>query len=192
MTDHWCSINGASKTLEDTEKGLRDILPHMHTPENAPGEKSHRVVYAVHELFTSSSTAEETTPSRFIGFVALRSLNSSMLDLPSSFFPPQSPPYLVVELSYQLLSSSWSHGFATESLSAVFDACRVTKDFWSPWERVYVRAIVNAPNAASLRVVEKAGLREVGVYVWEGEKVWMAGRWTGREELRIWGAWLLG
>jgi hypothetical protein len=56
---------------------------------------------------------------------------------------------------------------------------------------VYVRAIVVAENTASMRVVEKGGLSELGVVMWEGEPVWLAGRMSGREELRIWGGWLV-
>lgn len=104
--------------------------------------------------------------------------------------PPLTPPYLTLELSYQFLPISWSRGFGTESLKAVLDACRAAKEFWSPWDRVFVRAIVVEENAASMKVAQKSGLKDCGGYVWEGEKVFLAGRWSGREELRVWGSWV--
>ena len=165
-------------------------MPRPVVSEDAQAQKSYRVVYAVHELMGGDLTKQENIPTRFIGLIALRSLEPTMLALPPDWFPTPKTPYLILELSYQFLPVSWSHGFATESLAAVFTGCRQAKGYWTPLEKVYVRAIVNVPNKASLRVVEKVGLKELGLFVWEGEEVWMAGKWTGREELSIWGRWL--
>jgi len=52
--------------------------------------------------------------------------------------------------------------------------------------------MVVSENKASLGVVGKAGLRELGVFVREGEGLWLGGKWSTREELRIWGGWVVG
>lgn len=72
----------------------------------------------------------------------------------------------------------------------MFDACRRSPNFWAPFEKVYVRAIVNAENPASQRVMAKSGMTELGMYVWEGKAVWLAGRWTDRSDLHIYGSFL--
>lgn len=163
----------------------------------AEGEdKIFRVVYAVHELLQPSTTSskQEDTPTRFIGLVTLRSIGHNDLPLPTDLFPLDSQPsatVLNIELGYQYLPVAWNKGYGTESLTAVFGACKRAPFFWSPFEKVYVRAIVNAENPASRRVMAKAGMTELGVYVWTGKAVWLAGQWTERSDLHIFGRFLL-
>lgn len=96
-----------------------------------------------------------------------------------------------MELGYSFLPGAWNKGFATESLNAVFEACKRTPTFWAPFEKVYVRAIVNKENPGSLRVMAKTGMTELGVYVWTGNPIWLAGKWTERSDLHIWGMFLV-
>ena len=79
---------------------------------------------------------------------------------------------MTLELAYQFLPVGWGQGFATESLEAVFAACKRAPSFWTPFETVHIRAIVNEGNPASLRVMEKTGMTKCGIYVWTG-KIWL-------------------
>jgi hypothetical protein len=165
---------------------LKGILP------NPEDKTMYRVLYAVHEILPSQET-------RFIGLITVRSLGGpNDAALPDHLFPtstistPASPSsVLTLELGYQFLPLAWSRGFATESLAAVFSGCRKAKSFWEPFKQVYMRAIVNAENPASLRVLSKGGMKELGVWEWTGEAVWLAGKWRERGDLHIWGMWLI-
>lgn len=153
----------------------------------------------MHEFLPTSSidfeaAKGEDIPTRFIGLVTLRSIGPNALPLPTHLFPPSSTPshkVLNIELGYGYLPAAWNKGYGTESLSAVFEACKRTLAFWAPFEKVYVRATVNAENAASQRVMAKTGMTELGVYVWKGKAVWLAGQWTERSELHVFGMFLL-
>lgn len=57
---------------------------------------------------------------------------------------------------------------------------------------MFVRAIVDAGNDGSLKVMGKSGMRELGVHEWRGQKAWIAGEWRDRMVLWIWGMWLNG
>lgn len=160
-------------------------------------ENTYRIVYAVHELLptpTSASAIQEPTPTHFIGLITLRSLGPTNLHLPPALFPAAAlqPDCLTVELAYQFLPAAWGKGFATESLNAVFAASKRGIAFWTPYEKVYVRAIVNMENEASLKVMRKSDVRELGVYDWSGEKIWLAGRWRMEDRLVIFGGVLVG
>jgi RimJ/RimL family protein N-acetyltransferase len=169
------------------------VLP---TPTNPDPGKTYRIVYAVHELLNTETESLDKgdAPSRFIGLITLRSQIPRNLPEAEHLYPPsaRSPSVLTVELGYLFLPSSWSRGFATESLAAVIAAYRaVPMGFWAPFEKVYCQAIVDAGNAASLKVMQKSALESLGVHVWEGEPAWMAGEMRGRMELAIWGCWVV-
>lgn len=181
--------------MEDTEKVMKPMLPHAPTEGE---EKTYRIMYAVHELLSSNdssspSPTQDNIPSRLIGLITLRSLGPSSLALPSHLFPPstQSPEVLTLELGYQYLPSAWGKGFAGESLGAVFSVVkRAASTFWTPYYKVYVRAIVNSENPASQRVMAKLGVQQLGMYQWAGESLFLGGKWRDRDDLWIYGMFL--
>lgn len=189
------SIHGHSKSLEDTESVIQAILPSAFSTE-----KSYRIAYAIHEIIPSVNPIDKPPKTRFIGLVNLYSpppagsTPGGLILPPSLALPPtaSSTPILTLELAYSFLPSSWGSGFATEAVSAVLYACKQenAKRFWTPFEKVYVRAIVNGANSASLKVVRKVGLVERGVYEWTG-RIWLAGGWRTKDDLHIWGGYLV-
>ena len=47
--------------------------------------------------------------------------------------------------------------------------------------------MVNSENPASQRVMAKTGMKELGVYVWDGDALWLGGKWRTRDSLHIFG-----
>lgn len=189
------SIYGQSKSEEDTEKWLNGVFPKADPLlEGTPDQpKRFRVYYAVHEL-PQNSGQEEGAKGRFIGGIQLRSLGGpNDLVVPDANMPPASsftPSTLHLEIGYQFLEPAWGKGYATESVSAAIEACgRALKtEYFKPYDRLYVRAIVNEENPPSLRVMGKTkGMENLGVWEWEGEPVFLAGRWIEKSRICIFG-----
>lgn len=205
---------GQSKSLEDTEKYANRCLGIV--PKEGEGDegtpKSFRILYAVHEVLSPSSATNSvdnkengrptaSSPSRFIGIINVRSLGGSHdLVLPPAYVDPTTinPSTLLLEFGYQFLPTSWSKGYATESVDAVLNALeragRSTTgepSFWLPYEKLYIRAIVNEENPASMRVMEKVGMQSLGTWEWTGEAVWLAGRWIEKSRIAIYGKYLI-
>jgi RimJ/RimL family protein N-acetyltransferase len=164
---------------------MRRFLP--DTTSTAAGEgaahTAYSVAYAVHER------GAERGADRLIGLVTLVPAVPG-LALAPPLVPAADANTLVVELAYMFLPAAWGRGLATEAVRAVVGAAREAKGtgFWDPWERVWMRVIVNERNGASGRVLEKVGVPRMGVYVWEGERMWIGGKWVVKEELVIYGA----
>ncbi|EEP77821.1 predicted protein [Uncinocarpus reesii 1704] len=192
----WWSIHGQSKSIEDTESNMKHYLP-------AGGEEnSYRVVYVVHKILEPLDSAAENQahikdqrekPTEVAGLVILKSLDAGNLAIPEELTVPAAAASttLTTELGYSFLPTGWGKGYATESLKAVLESCKRAQSFWAPFSKVYVRAIVNEENPASLRVMEKAGVPKKGVYVAEGEPIFLAGKWRGMANLHIYGMYLI-
>ncbi|CAO2647261.1 Nn.00g081830.m01.CDS01 [Neocucurbitaria sp. VM-36] len=192
------SLSGQSKSQEDTERFAKACIPAI--PEGGDGKpKTYKVNYAVHEILSSPSdptrpnVSQEEKPTRFIGMVSIRSIGPSDLILPEQYTPASSltPSTLSTEVAYQFLPRSWGRGLATEAVGTFLEVLRRTAPLWQPFEKVYVRAIVNDENPASLAVMKKLGLQNMGVWEWTGEAIWLAGKWTDRSRLWIFGKFLI-
>ena len=170
-------------------------------PTNEGEENPYRVAYAVHKVLESSGSVEgESQPAEqgeksteFIGLVTLKSLDAGSLALPDDLTIPvaAATTTLTVELAYLFLPIGWGKGYATESVQAAFESCKRARSFWTPFSKLYIRAIVNEGNSASQRVMDKTGMTKSGVYEWTGKAVFLAGEWRERDSLLIFGMHLL-
>jgi hypothetical protein len=168
-------LYGASKTPEDTEKALKNTLPIPHVEGQ---DKVHRVVYAVHEILKDPNPmgdvdGNSTEPqSRFIGLINLRSLSAEECKEPPHDTHISTDTTLSLEIAYMYLPTSWGHGYATESVSAVLDACaRSPAALWTPYEKVHV----------------KCGMDEPEVLEFVGGRFFIAGTWQSEHKLFVYG-----
>lgn len=173
-----------------------------YLPTNEREENTYRVAYAVHKVLESmsGSVTGEAQPAEqgkksteFIGLVTLKSLDAGSLALPKNFTLPTAAAttILTVELSYMFLPIGWGRGYATESVEAAFESCKRARSFWTPFTKLYIRAIVNEDNPASQRVMDKTGMTKSGVYNWTGKAIFLAGEWRERSNLHIFSMHLL-
>ncbi|KAF2648617.1 hypothetical protein K491DRAFT_771952 [Lophiostoma macrostomum CBS 122681] len=194
------SIFGISKSHSDTQKIVDSLLPEGPQEDGKPG--SYRIAYAVHKILPPSHSSDPTSTlanaseeqTELVGKVNLKQVGEGNLVLPESLTFPASAAAstLSLELGYMFLHTAWGQGYAAEALKAVFDACkRVEKTFWGDWEKVHVRAIVNGGNPASLRVLQKVGVKETGIFEWRGEPIFLGGKWESESRLHIFGLYLV-
>ncbi|EXJ86224.1 hypothetical protein A1O1_06594 [Capronia coronata CBS 617.96] len=156
---------------------------------------------------TNISTKPETEPqTEFIGMVTLTSLDTSSLALPEDLTLPKThastttttttketstrDSILPVEIAYMFLPTGWGKGYATESVKAVFESCAKGRSFWTPFDSLYIRAIVNELNPPSMRVMDKTGMVKTGVYELIGRSVFLAGQWRDTHRLHIYARYL--
>ena len=184
-------------SIEDTEKVIKNYLP-----TNEGEENNYRVAYAVHKVLESMSTSVEgesqsaeqgKRSTEFVGLVTLKSMDARSLALPEDLTLPAAAATttLTVEIAYMFLPTGWGKGYATESVEVVFESCKRARSFWTPFSKLYVRAIVNEDNPASQRVMEKTGMTKRGVYDWTGKAIFLCGEWRERDSLGIYGMYLL-
>ena len=173
-----------------------------YLPTNEGEENTYRVAYAVHKVLESMSGSVEGEPqpaeqgkksTEFVGLVTLKSLNAGSLALPEDLTLPvaAATTTLTVELGYSFLPIGWGKGYATESVEAAFESCKRARSFWTPFSKLYIRAIVNEANPASLRVMDKTGMTKRGVYGWTGKPIFLAGQWRERDNIHVFGMHLL-
>lgn len=175
------SLYGASKTPEDTEKALQNILPVSHLEGE---EKMYRFPYVVHEIARNDESNEE----QFIGLITLRTLSAFETKFPPRDKHGSTSTSLSLELAYMFLPQFWGRGYATESITAILQRCaRVPAAHWTPYDKVVVRAIVNDENGASQKVMEKCGMEEPEVVEFEGGRFFIAGKWRTRHRLCVYG-----
>jgi RimJ/RimL family protein N-acetyltransferase len=175
------SLYGASKTPEDTEKALQNILPVSHLGGE---EKIYRFPYVVHEIAQNDESNEE----QFIGLITLRTLSAFETKFPPRDKHGSTSTSLSLELAYMFLPQFWGRGYATESITAILQRCaRVPAAHWTPYDKVVVRAIVNDENGASQKVMEKCGMEEPEVVEFEGGRFFIAGKWRTRHRLCVYG-----
>lgn len=151
----------------------------LATPRVEGEEKVYRYEYAVHELLEESTT-------RFIGLITLRTLSSEECKFPPRDTHGSTATTLSLEVGYMFLPTSWSQGFATESITAALKSLESTPTvLWAPHKKLIVRAIVNDENAPSQRVMEKCGMGEPEVVEFEGGRFFIAGKWRTRHRLFV-------
>jgi RimJ/RimL family protein N-acetyltransferase len=172
---------------------LKGILP---TPHVEGQDKIYRIAYAVHELIRGDNNpttdidgqSSSEPKTRFIGSVSLRSLSEEECKTPPHDTHGSTATTLSLEMAYMYLPSSWGHGYATESVSAVLDACaRAPAAMWRPYDKVLVRAIVHHENEPSQKVMRKCGMGEPEVLEFEGGRFFIAGTWQSEHKLFVYG-----
>jgi RimJ/RimL family protein N-acetyltransferase len=175
------SIYGPSKTPEDTEKTLERLS------YSAGQDKVYRFPYLVHELLEPTGDDQEQK-SRFIGMLSLRTLTDEECKFPPRTGYGSSTTTLSLEIAYMYLPSAWGRGFATESISALLDACaKSPAELWKPYEKVHVRAIVNDENIPSQKVMKKCGMGEPELLEFEGGRFFLGGKWVSKHRLFVFG-----
>jgi RimJ/RimL family protein N-acetyltransferase len=157
-------------------------------PPSEGEEKAYRVNYAVHEILEQGGKSTE-----FIGVVTLKSLDAGSPVFPEHLTLQAAAKATTptVELAYTFLPAAWGKGYATESLKAVFESCKRARSFWTPFSKLYVMAIVNELNPASLRVMEKTGMTKKGVNERTTKPIFLGGEWREQHSLHIYGMHLL-
>lgn len=131
--------------------------------------------------------AQGDPSTRFIGLISLRSLSATETSVLPRLGHASTPTTLSLEVAYMFLPTAWGRGYATESINAVFDACNRAKECWQPFQKVYVRAIVNDENRPSQRVMEKCGMGGPEIMEFEDGRFFIAGKWRERHRLCIFG-----
>lgn len=205
------SISPPSTSIEETEKVIGAYLPDNRIVSPLPNatsplasaeeasRKAYKIAYAVHEVLSLDNVSGESKVEnnmRFIGLVSLVSLSGYYLRLPEHLVisKEQEKDTLVVELAYSFLPHAWGKKYATEAVCAVLQACKSDKNkaFWEPWASVWLRVIVNERNPPSLRVMQKCGMEEKGIFKWQGKKILIGGEWRTEDNLHIFGGYLRG
>jgi hypothetical protein len=153
-------------------------------PSNSGQYTKYRVPYAIHRR-VKNSASDETPPNvaemkdqfEIIGIIFLKSELTVPIndDIATKTDPERG--LLRMEIGYLLLPTAWGHGYATEACTAILEACRRSESYFAPFNKLFIEAVASPDNPASLRVLEKAGWKQMGLNEWEGEPAFLAGAW---------------
>jgi RimJ/RimL family protein N-acetyltransferase len=91
--------------------------------------------------------AAERATGRFVGWFQVEAVGQ---------------PAHEIELGYRMRPDAWGHGYATEGAQALMAAALE----WPGIDRVYAHALLS--NPASIRVMDKIGMRHVGPWEYRG------------------------
>ena len=165
------SLYGPQKTLAEAQKFLRTLLP------NDEGENTkYQVIYAVHRILDNGSSPSDTSKdSQIIGLCTLKPNMTVPIHDHMTTKTNKETGVLRLEIGYQLLPEFWGRGYATEACIALLEACRLSRPHFAPFTSLYIDGVVSPDHPASMKVLEKAGLKQIGLNKWEGEPVFLAG-----------------
>lgn len=162
------------------------MLPVMSTEDH---NKIYRLPYLVHEILPSNTEQKDrlTSQTRFIGLVTLRSLKPEDTKQPPRLGWASTPTILTLEIAYMFLPQAWGKGYATEAIHEIYAACARAEgaEFWKPFKKVVVRAVVNDKNKPSQRVMVKCGMGEGEELQVDGHRCYVAGEWTEKHVLQL-------
>jgi hypothetical protein len=180
--------------LQDTREAMSSALPPKDAVEGDMGK--YKFGYVIHKRDADAMGGEsdearrESEKSRVIGLLVAGP--KQLFPLPNSLTVPDGPEtgVLKIEIGYCLLPAAWGGGYATEALTGMLDTLKNATTFSAPFKKVYVQAIVSPNNPGSLRVLDKAGVKKVGVYEWEGERTFIGGA-LQENIIVVYGTWIV-
>jgi len=192
------SIYGMSPSLEHTQAFMRKRFVTGLDVIEKSDKRRMRFGYIIHkredeENISAEKNKEgekEDEKSRVIGAVSFRPEMTFPLPQHLTVDDSLGSGVLKMEIGYCLITSGWGKGYASEAVAAALAAFKRSREFWAPFEKVYVEGIVGPENVASCRVMEKVGLKKIGTFSWEGERIVLAG--ALRENIvAVYGTWVV-
>ncbi|KAF2747012.1 hypothetical protein M011DRAFT_444814 [Sporormia fimetaria CBS 119925] len=171
------SLGGKTNSLDESAAKVKRVLS-----SNSQTSPSYQYFHLVHDI-------EDRNNPVFVGTMNLKAVENGGLILPAqlSLTGASEPGVLSLEVGYGFLPAVWGKGYATEALDGLLSACSKAKEALKPYTKLYVQAVVNHSNLASQRVVEKCGFTYLGDFVYEGEPVFIGGKWREKDTVQVWG-----
>ena len=149
-TDNLFELNSDPDVVRFTpeQENERSIIPTEMLPK----------MFAYYEKYDGYGVwaAIEKSSQEFIGWFLFRAVEYA------SYFDPALADKSDIELGYRLRKASWGKGYATEGSKAL-----ISKGFKDLGTQRVV-AVALAANVASIRVMEKAGLKLEKRFIYEG------------------------
>jgi RimJ/RimL family protein N-acetyltransferase len=176
------SIIGTAKTIEQAQTMGKNMLP----VKDEDGPQRYRAAYIVHLRDQTNDITEESADNNrplntVIGLISVQQCQIYGTPFPDHLTLPDveasADSVLKMEMGYMFLPQVWGKGYGTETVVALLQAYKTATDFWKPYKGVYMHVVVGEDNPASCRIVEKAGMKRLGIHEWEGKPVFLAGAW---------------